>query len=202
MIGDTFICSVPGSVVGQLTVSGDAYVEAAYQYSYSHIWRNLGFIFAFLAFFMVTYLGITEVNSKTESTGEILLFRRGHVPKYIEDGLRHSDEASPEATDPLAEGAGTEKEMQFIPRQKSIFSWRDVSYEIPVKDGTRKLLDQVSGWVKPGTLTALMGLSGAGKTTLLDVLARRTSIGVVTGDMFVNGKPSDSSFQRKTGTLG
>lgn len=45
----------------------------------------------------------------------------------------------------------------------------------------------------------LMGVSGAGKTTLLDVLAQRTSIGVITGDMLVNGKPLDSSFQRKTG---
>jgi ATP-binding cassette subfamily G (WHITE) protein 2 (PDR) len=44
-----------------------------------------------------------------------------------------------------------------------------------------------------------MGTSGAGKTTLLDVLAQRTSVGVVTGDMFVNGKPLDPSFQRKTG---
>lgn len=45
----------------------------------------------------------------------------------------------------------------------------------------------------------LMGVSGAGKTTLLDVLAQRTSIGVITGDMLVNGKARDSSFQRKTG---
>jgi ABC-type multidrug transport system ATPase subunit len=44
-----------------------------------------------------------------------------------------------------------------------------------------------------------MGVSGAGKTTLLDVLAKRVSIGVVTGDMLVNGKPLDPSFQRKTG---
>ena len=44
-----------------------------------------------------------------------------------------------------------------------------------------------------------MGVSGAGKTTLLDVLAHRTSMGVITGDMFVNGQSLDSSFQRKTG---
>ena len=44
-----------------------------------------------------------------------------------------------------------------------------------------------------------MGVSGAGKTTLLDALAQRTSTGVITGDMLVNGKPLDSSFQRKTG---
>jgi ABC-type multidrug transport system ATPase subunit len=48
-------------------------------------------------------------------------------------------------------------------------------------------------------IMSLMGVSGAGKTTLLDVLAKRVSIGVVTGDMLVNGKPLDTSFQRKTG---
>ena len=83
--------------------------------------------------------------------------------------------------------------------QKDIFTWRDITYDIEVKGEPRRLLDHVSGWVKPGTLTALMGVSGAGKTTLLDVLAHRTSMGVITGDMFVNGQTLDSSFQRKTG---
>ena len=36
-------------------------------------------------------------------------------------------------------------------------------------------------------------------TSLSDVLAQRVSMGVVTGDMLVNGKPLDESFQRKTG---
>lgn len=43
------------------------------------------------------------------------------------------------------------------------------------------------------------GPSGAGKTTLLDVLATRTTVGVVSGHVFVNGLPRDASFQRKTG---
>lgn len=45
----------------------------------------------------------------------------------------------------------------------------------------------------------MQGSSGAGKTTLLDVLASRVTMGVVSGDMLVNGKPRDESFQRKTG---
>ncbi|KAF3059990.1 ABC transporter G family member 21 [Daldinia childiae] len=53
-------------------------------------------------------------------------------------------------------------------------------------------------WVKPGTLTALMGVSGAGKTTLLDCLAdRRTGVGVISGEILVEGKMRDESFQRK-----
>lgn len=43
------------------------------------------------------------------------------------------------------------------------------------------------------------GVSGAGKTTLLDVLASRVTMGVITGEMLVDGSPRDSSFQRKTG---
>ena len=42
-------------------------------------------------------------------------------------------------------------------------------------------------------------MSGAGKTTLLDVLATRVTMGVVTGEMLVDGKLRDQSFQRKTG---
>jgi ABC-type multidrug transport system ATPase subunit len=38
-----------------------------------------------------------------------------------------------------------------------------------------------------------------GKTTLLDVLATRTTMGFVSGEMLVNGKQRDQSFQRKTG---
>jgi ATP-binding cassette subfamily G (WHITE) protein 2 (PDR) len=43
------------------------------------------------------------------------------------------------------------------------------------------------------------GVSGAGKTTLLDVLASRTTMGVVSGSMFVDGQERDESFQRQTG---
>jgi ATP-binding cassette, subfamily G (WHITE), member 2, SNQ2 len=43
-----------------------------------------------------------------------------------------------------------------------------------------------------------MGASGAGKTTALDVLAQRKNIGVITGDMLVDGRPLDVSFVRNT----
>ena len=60
------------------------------------------------------------------------------------------------------------------------------------------MLDKISGYCAPGTLTALMGESGAGKTTLLNTLAQR-NVGIITGDMLVNGRPIDASFERRTG---
>ena len=47
-------------------------------------------------------------------------------------------------------------------------------------------------------MTALMGASGAGKTTCLDVLAQRKNIGVVSGDLLVDGRPLGSYFARRT----
>jgi ABC-type multidrug transport system ATPase subunit len=71
------------------------------------------------------------------------------------------------------------------------------SNDIEIKGKERRLLDHVSWWVKPGTLTQLMGASGAGKTTLFDVLAQRTTVGVVTGDMLVNGRPLRPTFSER-----
>lgn len=197
--GDTFVCSAAGSITGQRTVNGDTYIATQYDYSYSHEWRNFGILIAFWLFFMVTYLACTEFNSATSSSAEFLVFRRGHVPAYMAKSDNEAKKGTIEAPSSNPDETNKEEELGILPEQHDIFTWRNVCYDIPVKGGERRLLDNVSGWVKPGTLTALMGVSGAGKTTLLDVLAQRVSIGVVTGDMFVNGKPLDASFQRKTG---
>ena len=185
--GQNFQCAVAGAVAGETRVSGDAFLKSQYGYSYSHIWRNLGFMFAFMIFFYAVYFGATELNSDATSTAEYLIFRRGHVPAYLQEG-RHKDEETaaidgkPAASND-ALGEKQAEEVKALPAQKDIFTWRDVTLDIKIKGEPRRLLDGISGWVKPGTLTALMGTSGAGKTTLLDALAQRTNIGVLTGDM-------------------
>lgn len=73
-----------------------------------------------------------------------------------------------------------------------------MNYHVPVTGGSLQLLNHVYGYVKPGTLTALMGASGAGKTTCLDVLAQRKNIGVVSGDILIDGRGLDADFARET----
>lgn len=166
--------------------------------------RNLGVLIAFIFFFMFIYLFATEYISAQPSKGEILVFRRGAFPHETQENKEDEESLCSDTIErhPSSEKA-PEKSMGekavAIQKQTAIFHWRDVCYDININSDTKRILDHVDGWVKPGTLTALMGATGAGKTTLLDVLASRVTMGVVTGDMLVDGKQRDNSFQRKTG---
>jgi ATP-binding cassette, subfamily G (WHITE), member 2, PDR len=198
---DQQACAVTGSVLGQTTVSGTAFVRSAYSYDNSNRWRNYGILIALTVSLTIIHLIVSELVAAERSKGEVLVFRRGQLRKARTRREQDDEEDSSRPSNSHSEKSETETEAQakLIEKQTSVFHWRDVSYEIKVKKETRQILDRVNGWVKPGTLTALMGVSGAGKTTLLDVLASRTTIGVITGEMLIDGRLRDSSFQRKTG---
>ncbi|KAH8703208.1 putative ABC transporter [Talaromyces proteolyticus] len=192
-------CNAVGSVPGQSYVDGDVYLASAYNYEASHRWRNFGILWAFMLFFFAIHLLTTEYIQAKKSKGEVLVFRRGHIPQEMKKGFSEDPEdASSQEPGPQKEEARTDA-SNFIQKQTAIFQWRDLCYDIKIKGEPRRILDNVDGWIKPGTLTALMGVSGAGKTTLLDVLATRVTMGVITGEILVDGKQRDSSFQRKTG---
>jgi ABC-type transport system involved in cytochrome bd biosynthesis fused ATPase/permease subunit len=50
------------------------------------------------------------------------------------------------------------------------------------------VVDDVSGRIQKGTMTALLGGSGAGKTSLLNALCGRAYYGEVQGNVFINGQ--------------
>lgn len=191
------VCSAVGSVAGVSYVSGETYINSQYAYYAANKWRNVGIMFAFMVFLMFCYLIATELISAKKSKGEVLLFRLGHKPASMKEHAQDEETADDGAA--LAKKESYTEPSDIILRQTAVFSWRDVCYDIKIKSEERRILDHVDGWVKPGTLTALMGVSGAGKTTLLDVLATRVTMGVISGDMLVDGRQRDSSFQRKTG---
>jgi pleiotropic drug resistance (PDR) family protein len=192
-------CTSTGSVPGQSYVNGDDYLNSTYRYYASHRWRNFGILIAFLVGLLCTYLVAAELVSAKKSKGEVLVFRRGHKAvsaKRLPDDAEAGSRGHPITA---ANDHKAQEVSSVIQRQTAIFQWKDVCYDIKIKGEERRLLDHVNGWVKPGTLTALMGVSGAGKTTLLDVLATRVTMGVISGEMLVDGRQRDDSFQRKTG---
>nr|XP_053651117.1 protein scarlet-like [Cherax quadricarinatus] len=89
-------------------------------------------------------------------------------------------------------------------------TWRDINVYVPQKKTWykrnlkhkpfKRVLNNVSGAVQPGTLVALMGASGAGKSTLMNALAHRTPGEVVVdGDILVNGHKVSHSMNAISG---
>ena len=201
------ICAVSGAVAGENFVPGDAYLATVYEYYWSHAWRNFGIVIAFIVFFLITYLIACEINTGSMQRGEITLFPRSKLRKIRKAKKRAADQqADLEAggSDAVQSALATsqhimEEDLSKIHSGSDIFHWRGVCYDVQIGKETRRILNNVDGWIKPGTLTALMGASGAGKTTLLDVLASRVTMGTIYGHMFVNGHLRDASFQRSTG---
>ncbi|KAI9645138.1 Multidrug resistance protein [Ciborinia camelliae] len=189
------VCSVVGSVAGFEEVLGTIYLELRFGFQPNHLWRNMSILFAFMAFFMAAYVLATIHISTEKINGEILLFQKGHKPQPKRQ--RHLEIYSGAETNRYG---GNGDPLSRIHKQTSTFQWKDICLDIKTEDGTRRILDHIDGWVKPGTLTALMGPSGAGKTSLLDVLASRNhNVGLVSGQSFVDGCIKDISFQRKVG---
>lgn len=114
---------------------------------------------------MVIYIAAAEYLSLHPSKGEILVFRRGHGQKSPKPYASDDEESVPvgpvrvegRATE---ERPGSDKETAVNSGEKdksdSIFHWSNVCYDISIKGERRRILDHVDGWVKPGTLTALM----------------------------------------------
>ncbi|KAI1849200.1 hypothetical protein JX265_008610 [Neoarthrinium moseri] len=207
-------CVVSGAGVNAQAVSGDDYIQSSFGYSRSHLWRNFGVVIAFTVLYLLVTLLATELFSFASGGGGALIFKKSHrakrqvkltqspseEEKTSGGGSDSNDQSSSTKLGDSPASAGNESEaMEQLTKSDSIFTWRDVEYTVPYLGGERKLLNKVNGYAKPGLMVALMGASGAGKTTLLNTLAQRQRTGVVSGEMFVDGRPLGTDFQRNTG---
>ncbi len=154
---DQRVCSAVGATPGADFVDGSVYIGTSFSYHRSHLWRNLGVMLAMTVAFCAIYLLATEYISAQRSKGEVLLFRRGLMP---EEKTKTDEEGAP-IDRPTTEDIVPSRTISAgdippsIQKQTAIFHWEGVNYDIKIKSEPRRLLDDVDGWVKPGTLTAV-----------------------------------------------
>ncbi|XP_037030733.1 protein scarlet [Bradysia coprophila] len=83
---------------------------------------------------------------------------------------------------------------KWAPSDGCTLVWRDVSVYANLDRSTnncrlKRIINNSSGAIQPGTLMALMGSSGSGKSTLMSALSFRNPAGVtVQGDILLNGR--------------
>lgn len=116
---------------------------------------NFGILWIFLIGLCTIYVGATEIITAKKSKGEVLLFRRGHIPAaLVQKG--GDEELAAQRLKSVEKSSSRIDASTIIKRQTAIFHWENVCYDIKIKSEERRILDHVDGWVKPGTLTALM----------------------------------------------
>uniref|UniRef100_A0A336L180 CSON003410 protein n=1 Tax=Culicoides sonorensis TaxID=179676 RepID=A0A336L180_CULSO len=149
----------------------------------------------------------TSVNRDTSSKGFTM---NGHGDKsYIELNGENEDFPLPENRFAPGgnNGIGKNKMRSYSKwsptEQGATLVWRDVcvyAKQQGTEQRIKRIINNVSGAVTPGTLVALMGSSGAGKSTLMSSLAYRNPSGtIVQGDILVNGKPIGPFMYRLSG---
>lgn len=197
------VCPVAGARPGQTLVNGLDYSAFSYGYYWSNRSRNAGIIIAFFVFSVAVYALASEFQSDPSAAGGIMVFKRSGAPKEVVQATKaHGDLENGKSRPATPDGATAQDRdaaVAGIETSTEIFSWHKINYDVLVKKKTRRLLSDVDGYVKPGSLVALMGASGAGKTTLLNVLAHRAGTGVVTGELKLSGRQLPRSFQASTG---
>ncbi|CAN7084495.1 unnamed protein product [Brassica oleracea var. botrytis] len=152
-------------------------------------WIGFGALIGFIFFFNVLYaLALTYRNNPQRSRAIV----------------SHGKNIQPSEEDfkPCPEGTSRAKTGKIIlPFKPLNVTFQNVQYHIETPQGKkRQLLWDVTGALKPGVLTSLMGVSGAGKTTLLDVLSGRKTRGDIKGEIRVGGYPKvQDTFARVSG---
>ena len=154
------------------------------------------------------YILVTAVASElftfVASGGGALIFKKSAKKQNastakIADEEKAGDAGNSSLTSSQTQTNNDEETVPQTSSSESIFTWTGVNYSVPYQGDQRQLLSNVSGYAKPGVMVALMGASGAGKTTLLNTLSQRQRMGIVSGEMLVDGRPLNSEFQRVTG---
>ncbi|KAF2437185.1 ATP-binding cassette transporter ABC2 [Tothia fuscella] len=184
-------CTLPGSTAGSAIVSGTSYIQTAFSYNPSDLWRNFGIIVALIVFFLVANVFLGEYVKWGAGGRTVTLFaKEDKETKKLNDELRERKAKR----NRKEEQEGSKLHIE----SKAVLTWEGLTYDVSVPSGQLRLLNEIYGYVKPGELTALMGASGAGKTTLLDVLAARKNVGIIGGDILIDGIKPGIAFQRGT----
>ncbi|XP_015874836.3 pleiotropic drug resistance protein 3 isoform X1 [Ziziphus jujuba] len=164
-------------------------------------WISVGALFGMTLVFNIGYILALGFLKAPSASAVIISHEKFSQLQKTEDSHGHALEEE--------ELHPSDKGRMVLPFTPLTLVFEDVQYyvdtplEMKEHGFTKKklqLLSDITGSLRPGILTALMGVSGAGKTTLLDVLAGRKTTGYIEGVIKVGGYPKvQETFARISG---
>lgn len=141
---DTYrACTIAGHQPGEaLQVTGEDYLKASYDYDTDQMSLNVFVVFLFWLLYIGCNCAAMELLDLSSGGYTRQVFKKGKAPKQNDANT-------------LVQQADIQLDLGKKKEKDTTFTWKDVNYTVPVKGGTRLLLDKVEGWIKPGQMTAL-----------------------------------------------
>ncbi|KAL3538335.1 hypothetical protein ACH5RR_001701 [Cinchona calisaya] len=172
------------------------------------IWISIGALLGFTLLFNVGFIFALSFLHPVRSRAIISSEKYSQMQRSKDpDVTAHAEEKSPYSF--VNTVNGSQKGKMALPFEPLNVVFQNLQYFVETPMAMKEhgftqkklqLLCDITGTLRPGVLTALMGVSGAGKTTLLDVLAGRKTSGTVEGEITIGGFPKvQKTFARISG---
>ncbi|KAJ4287405.1 ATP-binding cassette transporter snq2 [Collariella sp. IMI 366227] len=168
------VCTLAGSSPGTLQISGSDYIEKGFSYSPGELWRDWGIVAALIVFFLAMNIVAGEYVRHGMGGNQAKVFQKPNAERE-----KLNEELQRKREEKRKNRAEESDSSELNIKSESILTWEDLCYE-----------GSGPGWHAPPARSR--------KTTLLDVLAARKNIGVITGDILVDGVKPGKEFQRGT----
>jgi ABC-type multidrug transport system fused ATPase/permease subunit len=134
--------------------------------------------------------------ARNPSTNKVIMEIEASIPSGIVEGIA-VDGTVVGGLSPLSETLWRDRtSTEFVGDVSARLTWKDLTVMVTLGSGeTQNVLEGLTGYAEPGTLTALMGPSGSGKSTLLDALSSRLAANAfLSGTVLLNGRKTKLSF--------
>ncbi|KAJ3023036.1 hypothetical protein HKX48_004518 [Thoreauomyces humboldtii] len=209
--------AIKGGVPGESTVYGMSYLNATYGIATYNRWWNFLILMSIWFVVMIAMMVAAKLVDYAPRRYSVNVWKKArHLAGRPRGHSQHMNMAVGGPAGDAERGAGgvavvpgsvdarsdAEEAAALRDVAKNIraedFTWKHINYTVPTKDGPKQLLNDVSGFVRAGQLTALMGSSGAGKTTLIDSITQRKTMGDLKGHIYIGKNPQGSDFKRMT----
>ncbi|XP_058191671.1 pleiotropic drug resistance protein 3-like isoform X2 [Rhododendron vialii] len=185
-------------LAGNTTIGDETLENCGLQFSGYFFWISLGALLGFAILFNIGFaLALTFLNSP-QSRAIISIEKVTQIERSEDSSNGSKNKAKLKSYKKTT--SKPHKDRVVLPFEPLTLSFQHVQYYVETPLKKLQLLCDITGAIRPGVLTALMGVTGAGKTTLLDVLAGRKTIGTIQGDIRIGGHPKvQDTFARISG---
>ena len=166
-------CAVAGSNSASGLISGERYIESKYHFHKENLWRNLGLVFLFMIALCGLHLFAADhVRFQNAGNRALRLWtkkKRTPITNLDEENKPeiHRKRSIYNSKEKVPITHNTEvrpPEIRDKNGKEGSLVWKNICYDVKTKGGFKRILDDIEGWIRPGSLTALMGASGAGSS--------------------------------------